>query len=193
MRGIFRSGFRLFRGNFLSILGFEFFFKTLVTAVLYPFLVFAFQLWINREGYTYVVTGELLSLLKNPWSVGVFLLVFLLMAALTLYEYLVIVFALEMSRRGEKVSVAQLFSGGFRHIPHLFRPLSALLSMSVVLGTFVLELPIILVLLSSSEIAYQVKNILEMEPVLFVVGAFGVLLVLLFVSLCRKEHRLRLS
>ena len=166
-RRIYRNGVRLLRRNFSALFAFEIIYKTAATAVFYPLFMFGFQFALNRVGFFYITADEFLSFMRRPLPAVIFILVLLLAALFTLYEYTSLIFCFEMSRQNIKISFREMFLGGFRHIGRVFRPYTLVLSASVVLGNLVLGLPVIFILLSSSEIVMQIRNFFELHPGLF--------------------------
>ena len=157
----YRNSFNLLRRNFWPLMAFEFIYITLETAVIYPLLMRGVQFVLDTSDLTYVTMQDLIIILQRPKALGMLFLLLLFFSLYTLWEILVIVLCLDMSYQQEKVTLISLVKGSFLHIRKLFRPSFFVLAFAVFIGNFVIEIPIVAVFLSSSEVFSQIRNFFE--------------------------------
>ena len=105
--------FELIKDNFGGLVGFTVVFRLFTFFVLFPILTWTERLWLIGNKTPVIAWYNIGSIIKNPMSWVVLILMAAILVAGTMFEQFALYDALHASRFGIRRSVRQIFSAGF--------------------------------------------------------------------------------
>lgn len=194
--GIIRSTFRLIKYNKKSLFIFTFLYKLTTLLIMLPLLSLGCNFVIRKSGYSYITTENMLSVIKNPLTGLMVLLLLFLLALFATIEVSALIVCYQYSRMNKKISTWQMFFLGLTNTFHIFTRKRLAYLLYVLLMTPIINCLLIIVSVNNASIpSYIVKTLRHTKYFYVISGLLAVTLVIvtllmIFVShYCIGEHR----
>ncbi len=121
-RTIFQMVFRLVRWDPQTLLLFEFLYRLLALTILVPFVKMVLQWGIEQNGVLVLSQFNLLSILRKPWCILLFLVLGLIMVFYEFIEMTVIIHYFDAARNKEKVTILELLRRSWKQALRIGTP-----------------------------------------------------------------------
>ena len=132
-RATFQMVFRLIRWDPQTLLLFEFLYRLLSLTILTPLIKMVLQWGIEQSGVLVLSQFNLLSVLRKPWCILLFLLLGLVMVFYEFIEITVIIRYFDAARRKEKITLWELLRRSWRQALRIGSPQNLCLLLFVAL------------------------------------------------------------
>lgn len=109
-----RTKIPLLKGNFLSLLGFEFIYKSLALLLGIPLLTITFNVSIRIAGYRYLSNDNFFDYLFQWKTICILVVTFIVLTLFIAFEMCAITKMTHASFKGEEISISDMFKLGFR-------------------------------------------------------------------------------
>ena len=118
---------RLVFFNWKSLAGFEILYKLASVIVFVPLLLGAFNLTMRLTGYPYLTLENVIPFILKPLTLFMLVLILLLAAIYAMIDISAVVFALDQSRQGRRVSLGQIIRFAIKNSLRIWTPKNVLL------------------------------------------------------------------
>lgn len=187
--GIIQSTVQLIRYNRKSLFLFTLFYKFVTLLIMLPLVSLGFNFVLRKSGYSYITTENLLSVVTNPITIVMVILLLILLSIFATIEVGALIVCFQCSREGKKVSARYMFYVG---VVSAIRILS--LKKIFYLFYVLLMVPIVnclLIILSANNASipsYIIKTLFHSNYVRFIAGVVILILFLFTLLFLFSSH-----
>lgn len=187
--GIIQSTIQLIKFNRKSLFLFTLIYKSIAILIMLPLLSLCFNYVLRRSGYSYITTENMLSVVKDPVTTVMVVLLLILLAIFATIEVGALISCFQHSRDGKKILARHMLLDGVVNTLRIFSLKKIIYLLYVLVMVPIVNYLLIILSINNASIpSYIIKTLFHVKYFRLIAGFVIIILFVVTILLLFTSH-----